>query len=80
MIHVHSPVQRVTQVAENTFVLGFHSAEISKQVLPGQFVNIKPDERTEPLLRRPFSVYRTNGDVVEIVFNVVGKGSSVLRQ
>ncbi|MBX2992231.1 MAG: dihydroorotate dehydrogenase electron transfer subunit [Bacteroidetes bacterium] len=31
-------------------------------------------------MRRPFSVYRTQGEFVEIIFNVVGKGSSVLRK
>jgi dihydroorotate dehydrogenase electron transfer subunit len=47
--------------------------------LPGQFVNIKPDKSVDPLLRRPFSVYYTEGDRVQIIFNVIGKGTSVLK-
>jgi dihydroorotate dehydrogenase electron transfer subunit len=33
----------------------------------------------EPFLRRPFSVYRTDGEEVEIIFNIVGKGTTILR-
>ncbi len=73
------PVERVREVGEGIFVLSFRSPEIAHSVEPGQFVNIKPDEATDPLLRRPFSVYRTEGDLVYIIFQVVGKGTSVLR-
>ncbi len=80
MIHSQCPVLTLEQVAENIFVLAFLSHEISTQVEAGQFVNIKVDQRFDPLLRRPYSVHRTDGDNVEILFNVVGKGSSVLYQ
>lgn len=80
MIQSSCSVQSVEQVADNVFVLAFHTPEISKQIHAGQFVNIKAEEGSEPLLRRPFSVYRTHGDMVEIIFNVVGKGSAALRK
>jgi dihydroorotate dehydrogenase electron transfer subunit len=73
------PVDRVREVGDGIFVLSFQSPVIAHSILPGQFVNIKPDEATDPLLRRPFSVYRTDGDAVEIIFQVVGKGTAVLR-
>lgn len=73
------PVRSVDPAAENTFVLTFTAAELSRQILPGQFVNIRVDEGTDPLLRRPFSVYRTTGDEVAIIFNVIGKGTALLR-
>lgn len=80
MIQAYCPVQSVDEVADNVFVLTFLSPEISKHVQAGQFVNIKADEGTEPLLRRPFSVYRIVDERVEIIFNVVGKGSAALRK
>ncbi len=73
------PVRYVSEVAENIFVLGFSSGNIAGTILPGQFVNIKVTSSTEPLLRRPFSVYRTDGDTIEIIFNVVGRGTDFLR-
>jgi dihydroorotate dehydrogenase electron transfer subunit len=73
------PVDHVREVGDGIFVLSFISPEIAHSVEPGQFVNIKPDEATDPLLRRPFSVYRTDDDLVHIIFQVVGKGTAVLR-
>ncbi len=74
------PVQHVQQVADNVFVLTFSSEEISESIEPGQFINIKVNEGTKPLLRRPFSVYRTDRKQVQIIFNVVGKGTAALRK
>ncbi len=73
------PVRGVREVAENVYVLAFHSPLISGAVRPGQFLNIKVVEGSEPLLRRPFSVYNVDGENLEIVFNVIGRGTAVLR-
>jgi len=72
------PVVSVREVARNIHVLTFSAPAIAQHVLPGQFVNIRIDASADPLLRRPFSVYRTQGDTVEIIFNVVGRGTSIL--
>ncbi len=45
---------------------------------PGQFINIKTDSGTDPLLRRPFSVYDQNGDIISIVVRVVGRGTEMI--
>ena len=74
------PVRGVHEVAENTFVLQFSSEFISSNVRPGQFVNLRAESGIEPLLRRPFSVYRTVDDIVEVIFNVIGRGTSILRR
>ena len=72
-------VQDVSEVADNTYVLRFSSSFISSSILPGQFVNLRTDEGIEPLLRRPFSVYRVIDDSVEVIFNVIGRGTALLR-
>ena len=79
MIQECCPVRGVREVAENVYVLASHSPLISKQVQPGQFLNIRVAESSEPLLRRPFSVYNVEGENLEIVFNVIGRGTAVLR-
>ncbi|MBI4547652.1 MAG: dihydroorotate dehydrogenase electron transfer subunit [Ignavibacteriae bacterium] len=78
MIQEVCPVTSNNVVGSNIFVLSICSPEISSTVQPGQFVNIKVNERTVPLLRRPFSVYRVNGDNLEIIFNVIGIGTKIL--
>jgi dihydroorotate dehydrogenase electron transfer subunit len=69
----------VEAVADNVFVLSFHHPHLARSVQPGQFVNIRVEESVDPLLRRPFSVYYADRDTVQIIFNVVGKGTSHLR-
>ncbi len=53
-----------------------HAPQIASSVLPGQFVNI--GWSPGPLLRRPFSVYRVDGERIEIVLKAVGTGTAQL--
>ena len=67
------------EVAEGMHALRFVSEEIARKVKPGQFVNIRAaDGIGGPLLRRPFSVSRVDGDNVELLFNVIGTGTRLL--
>jgi dihydroorotate dehydrogenase electron transfer subunit len=77
MLIDQAPVVESRDVAENVRILRFRSPEIASTVQPGQFVNIKPDSSYDPLLRRAYSVHRTDGDVAEIIYNVHGKGSRI---
>jgi dihydroorotate dehydrogenase electron transfer subunit len=45
---------------------------------PGQFANIRVGA-TDPLLRRPFSIYDHKENIIEIIFKVVGKGTGILK-
>ena len=58
------------------FVIGIRAPEIATTVRAGQFVNLGWGRG--PLLRRPFSVYRTDGVQVEVVLKAVGVGTSQL--
>ncbi len=58
------------------WVIGFQAPEIAATVRAGQFVNL--GLRPGPLLRRPFSVYTADGDVVEVIFKPVGEGTALL--
>ncbi len=80
MVQEQSQVISVSEVARNTYVLRFHSPRIARSVLAGQFVNIAVADDCDPLLRRPFSIYRAHGDTCEIIFNVVGKGTLALQK
>lgn len=60
------------------FLLSFESPEIVKDAQPGQFLMVRIDTGTHPLLRRPFSLFsadKTNG---EIFFQVSGLGTQLL--
>lgn len=76
------------EVASGYFHLVFNSPEISAQARPGQFIHLRLDYGNDPLLRRPFSIHRVPfsanglapGDKVEILYRVVGKGTTLLSR
>jgi dihydroorotate dehydrogenase electron transfer subunit len=61
------------QVARDMLVISIDAPQIAASVRAGQFVNL--GWSPGPLLRRPFSVYRTDGDRIEIVLKAVGEGT-----
>jgi dihydroorotate dehydrogenase electron transfer subunit len=80
MLHQLLTVQRVHCHTKSIFTLSVDAPAIAAAIRPGQFLNIKVEESISPLLRRPFSVYRREGDRVEVLFKVVGKGTALLSR
>jgi dihydroorotate dehydrogenase electron transfer subunit len=66
----------VREVARDMYVMAMDAPGIAADVQPGQFVmlGVSPG----PLLRRPFSVYRVDGDRIEVVLRPVGAGTRLL--
>ena len=73
-------MEGVRTAGEGIHVLSFTSAAMSRSIRAGQFLNLRVEEACEPLLRRPFSAYRIEKSSIEIVFNVVGRGTAALRR
>jgi len=46
---------------------------------PGQFISIKTTDSTDPLLRRPFSVFDADGEKISIIVRIIGKGTELIR-
>ena len=63
-------------VAEDHFLLKIEMKNSSFR--PGQFINIKTSEGTDPLLRRPFSIFDADGDTAIVIVRVIGKGTELL--
>jgi dihydroorotate dehydrogenase electron transfer subunit len=81
MIQQICEVRSCKKVAEKTYLLQFDSDKISHMIRPGQFVDIQVASINDgPLLRRPFSVARTKGNTIEILFHVIGPGTKLLSQ
>jgi len=65
------------------FVATFRSEPLARDTRPGQFVMIGFPTGSEPLLRRPYSVYRVGRpgsprDTCEVQYKVVGQGTARL--
>jgi dihydroorotate dehydrogenase electron transfer subunit len=58
------------------FVIAMRAPEIAESVRAGQFVNL--GWTNGPMLRRPFSVYRAEGENIEVVLKEVGTGTREL--
>ena len=78
MYDLQAPLVARREVASDMWVLGFGAGPIARCVKAGQFVNLLL--RPGPLLRRPFSVYRAEGEVIEIVLRAVGEGTQGLLE
>ena len=76
MFLLDAAVTAKRKVARDMFVISIDAPEVATSVRAGQFVNL--GWSPGPLLRRPFSVYRTDGDRIEIVLKAVGDGTSQL--
>lgn len=68
------------RVGANYLHCAFYAPAIAQKAQPGQFVNIKVAQAAEPLLRRPFSIHRINGSRIELLYEVIGKGTEILSQ
>jgi dihydroorotate dehydrogenase electron transfer subunit len=69
-------IEKPKQLCEDHYLL---KIEIDGNIShPGQFANIKIGD-TDPLLRRPFSIYDHNGNVIELIIRVVGKATVLLK-
>ena len=75
--HLLGTIVRRQEFNEHAAVLGFLAPEIAASARPGQFLEIKV---AGALWRRPMSIYRCEGDVVEILVAVIGAGSRSLFQ
>jgi dihydroorotate dehydrogenase electron transfer subunit len=52
-------IVRNDRIRSHYFMLGIYCPPIADQIKPGQFVMLKVSDNTSPLLRRPFSVYKS---------------------
>lgn len=69
---------RREQVAEDIYRFTVKAPDIAGASKPGQFVMVRTGEGLDPLLRRPFSIHQVAGDLVQILFKVIGKGTQAL--
>jgi dihydroorotate dehydrogenase electron transfer subunit len=80
MFHVTATVLSHSRIADRIHLLEFLSPQIAESASPGQFLNVRVRDSIDPLLRRPYSISQIKGDMVGILFEVVGKGTTVLSK
>ncbi|MCL4551345.1 MAG: dihydroorotate dehydrogenase electron transfer subunit [Bacteroidetes bacterium] len=73
-------VESIEKTNEQTFLLKLFSPSIASSAEPGQFCNVKVSERTDPLLRRPFSICNVEGESIYFLFDIHGEGTKLLSR
>lgn len=54
--------------------------KLQRLLFHGQFLEIRVTDEIDPLLRRPISIHNIEGDNIEFVFQVKGKGTEILSE
>ncbi|MCM8765525.1 MAG: dihydroorotate dehydrogenase electron transfer subunit [Candidatus Omnitrophica bacterium] len=78
MVQIKAEIISNSEVAPEHFKLILESPEIAQEANPGQFLHIRVHEGFNPLLRRPFSIYRVSSNQIEILYKIRGKGTEIL--
>jgi dihydroorotate dehydrogenase electron transfer subunit len=69
-------LERPREISKNHYLLRIrHNGQ---NPIPGQFINIRTAAGTDPLIRRPISIFDSNGDVMDIIVQMVGPGTRLL--
>lgn len=73
-------VLRNSQVGEDLYEMEFLAPNVVPSCEPGQFVHILPCQASDPLLRRPISLYdvdKKEGSIT-LLYKIVGKGTQIM--
>jgi dihydroorotate dehydrogenase electron transfer subunit len=62
------------------YKMRLESVYLARSAKPGQFLEVKCSDGQEPLLRRPLGVHRITGKGIDILYEVVGKGTELLAR
>ena len=68
------------RVAEGVGLMLLAAPRTAGSVEPGQFVHLRIAEGADFILRRPFSVYRAAAGRIEILYQVIGRGTRAMAE
>ena len=80
MLEYETDILRTERLGGSIHLLTVQAEPIAADVKPGQFVQVRIGNGTDPFLRRTFSVCNADPDtgIVEILVDVIGRGTELL--
>ena len=66
------------KITPHHYKMRLESGHLAKHSNPGQFVEVRCSHHPDPLLRRPLGVHRILPDGIEILYEIVGRGTELL--
>ncbi|MDD5681092.1 MAG: dihydroorotate dehydrogenase electron transfer subunit [Candidatus Omnitrophica bacterium] len=76
--HIIAKVISQKEPKKGCFRMAIEAPAVAKQARAGQFLHIRCGSSKDPLLRRPISIHKIGKKSVEIMYNVVGRGTTIL--
>ena len=75
-----APVVENLSVGTGLFLMAIRNSDATRDARPGQFLHVRCARPGgyDPLLRRPISIYRIEGDLLWLYYDVVGCGTAFL--
>lgn len=80
MKQIQAKILKNKEMAAGFYRMSIESRYLAKAARPGQFVEVKCSRGLRPLLRRPLGVHRIAKGGIELLYEVVGKGTELLSQ
>jgi dihydroorotate dehydrogenase electron transfer subunit len=78
--HLLAPIVEQHDLGQGYFLMAVDAAAVARAATPASFVMVGLPRMDILLLRRPFSIARTRGDHVEILYKVVGRGTELFSR
>ena len=81
-MQIQAKLIKKEQLKEDIFKFSVEAKNIVDIAKPGQFLEIRVSNQTQPFLRRPISIYnldKENG-ILEFIFQVKGEGTKILAE
>lgn len=80
MERINAKILKNKKVAGTFYKMRIESPYLARNIKPGQFIEVRCSDGSDPLLRRPLGVHRILKNGVEILYEIVGKGTELLSQ
>ena len=80
MLQVDVKILENEEIGPQRYKMVLSAPQIGDQAKPGQFIHVRVSKSFPPLLRRPFSIHRVQGQNIEILYKIVGKGTEILSR
>jgi len=75
--NIRATVVQARHISNDVSIITLECPVIAATAQPGNFINIKVNEATQPLLRRPFSIHNVRGTLIDIMVKSIGPGTTL---
>ncbi len=78
--YLRAEIKENTSINKSHNLLVLNIPDIYDEPLPGQFYMIGTEDSHDPLLKRPFSIFKKAKSEIQFLYRIKGKGTEKMRQ